>query len=71
MVDLATTEPGTSLTYERTSTREEIEAPSRDEGYHHLIADADGTVLVHGQLTSTLPTNLGGDIDFLARSMRL
>lgn len=27
-------------------------------------------VLVHGPLTATLPTKLGGDLDFLARSMR-
>ena len=73
MVDLAEAEPGTTLTYERTFTREEVEAfaaLSRDEGYPHLIADADGTVLLHGLLTATLPTKLGGDIDFLARSMR-
>lgn len=73
MVDLDELEPGTRQSYERTFTRADVErfaALSRDEGYHHLVADRDGTVLVHGLLTATLPTKLGGDIDFLARSMR-
>lgn len=73
MVEFADIEPGTTHTYERTFTREDVEqftALSRDEGYHHLVEDTDGTVLVHGLLTATLPTKLGGDIDYLARSMR-
>ena len=72
MVDLDDLEPGTRRTYERTFTREDVERfadLSNDEGYHHLVADSDGTVLVHGLLTATLPTKLGGDIDYLARSM--
>ena len=72
MVELASVEPGTTLTYERTFTREEVERfaeLSRDDGYHHLVADTDGTVLLHGLLTATLPTKIGGDLDFLARSM--
>ena len=73
MVDPAELEPGEARTVERTFTRADVERfadLSRDEGYHHLVADADGTVLVHGLLTATLPTKLGGDLDFLARSMR-
>ncbi|NIS30185.1 MAG: dehydratase, partial [Actinobacteria bacterium] len=63
MVDLAEIEPGSRHTYERTFDREDVERfaeLSRDEGYHHLVAEGDGPVLVHGLLTATLPTKLGG-----------
>lgn len=72
MVDVADLEPGTSLTYERTFTREDVERfadLSRDEGYHHLVEDSGGTVLVHGLLTATMPTKVGGDLDYVARTM--
>ena len=72
MVDLAEIEPGSRHAYERTFDREDVERfadLSRDEGYHHLVGDGDGAVLVHGLLTATLPTKLGGDIDYLARTM--
>lgn len=72
MVELDAIEPGTRRSYERTFTREDVERfteLSRDEGYHHLVADSDGRVLVHGLLTATLPTKLGGDLDYLARRM--
>ena len=35
------------------------------------MGDAEGAVLVHGLLTATLPTKLGGDLDYLARSMHV
>jgi acyl dehydratase len=63
---------GDERTYTRTFTTEEVRAfadLSNDEGYHHLVADEDGTVVVHGLLTATLPTKLGGEMDFLARTM--
>lgn len=72
MVDLDEIEPGTRRSYERTFTRGDVERfteLSRDAGYHHLVADSDGRVLVHGLLTATLPTKLGGDLDYLARRM--
>lgn len=71
MVDAGELEVGTSWTHERRFTREDVKRfaeLSGDEGHHHLV-DGDGTVLVHGLLTATLPTKLGGDIDFLARRM--
>lgn len=46
MVDPDALEPGTQRTCERTFTREGVERfadRSRDEGYHHLVADTDGT----------------------------
>lgn len=42
---------------------------SGDKGAHHVSPDGQGRLLVHGLLTATLPTKLGGDMDFLARTM--
>ena len=41
---------------------------SGDRGCHHLEGDASGRLLVHGLLTATLPTKLGGDVNFMART---
>ena len=63
---------GDSKTYTRTFTAEEVQQfvdLSNDEGSHHLVEDDDGRVVVHGLLTATMPTKLGGDIDYLARTM--
>jgi 3-hydroxybutyryl-CoA dehydratase len=60
------------FTWERTFTETDIQQFSRvsgDEGTHHVVADAQGRVMVHGLLTATLPTKIGGDINFLAREM--
>ncbi|MFB6353615.1 MAG: dehydratase [Halobacteriales archaeon] len=73
MVDLEGMEAGTSRSDARTCIRDEVERfadLSRDEGCHHLVEDADGTVLFRGLLTATLPTELGGDIDFQVRTTR-
>lgn len=73
MVDREALKPGTSRTYERTFTRADVEQfveVSHDEGHHHLVPDADGRLLVHGLLTATLPTKIGGDLNVLARSMQ-
>lgn len=71
-----TTDPtiaeGRTRTYTRTFTKEEVEQfaeLSKDEGYHHLVADDDGHVVLHGLLTATMPTKLGGELDYLARTM--
>lgn len=42
---------------------------SGDKGRRHLERDADGRLLAHGLLTATLPTKLGGDMNFIARAM--
>ncbi|MBI3550705.1 MAG: enoyl-CoA hydratase [Elusimicrobia bacterium] len=42
---------------------------SGDKGRHHLEADEAGRVMAHGLLTATLPTKLGGDLNFIARTM--
>jgi acyl dehydratase len=64
--------PGDKLTWERTFTEADIRAftqLSGDTGEHHLAPDAHGRVMVQGLLTATLPTKLGGDINFIAREM--
>lgn len=63
---------GQKLTYERVFTVEEVEAFTRltgDVGRHHLERDASGRLMVHGLLTATLPTRIGGELDYIARDM--
>ncbi|WP_437569945.1 hotdog domain-containing protein [Sorangium sp. So ce542] len=48
----------------------EFQRVSGDAGRHHAQPDAQGRRVVHGLLTATLPTRLGGEIDFLAREMQ-
>jgi acyl dehydratase len=40
-----------------------------DEGSHHLEPDAEGRLLVHGLLTASLATEIGGRYDVLSRTM--
>ena len=42
---------------------------SGDQGIHHLVPDDKGRLMAHGLLTATLPTKIGGDINFIAREM--
>lgn len=63
---------GTVRTVSRTFTREDVEAfaaISRDEGVHHVEPDDEGRLQLHGLLLAVLPTQLGGRLDFLARTM--
>jgi len=63
---------GETRTVERTFTPEEVRAfadLSGDDQPRHLDPDDEGRLLVHGLLTATLPTAIGGDLEILARSM--
>lgn len=63
---------GTTLQFERTFTRDDVERfteLSGDRGTHHRVESAGGQLLVHGLLTASLPTKLGGDIDYVAAEM--
>jgi acyl dehydratase len=63
---------GDTLTWERTFTEEDIRLFARfsgDEGEHHLEPDEKGRLMVHGLLTATLPTKIGGDHNFIAREL--
>lgn len=65
-------EAGSVRRFERAFTREEVRAfveLSRDEGSHHVEPDEDGRFLVHGLLTATMPTKIGGEDDVLASEM--
>lgn len=42
---------------------------SGDTQPRHTEPDSSGRLLVHGLLTATLPTQIGGDLDVLARTM--
>ena len=63
---------GQKWTYERTFTLGDVSAfaeVSGDRGVHHLVPDSRGRIMVQGLLTATLPTKLGGDLNYIARKM--
>ncbi|MFC5972994.1 MaoC family dehydratase N-terminal domain-containing protein [Halomarina salina] len=71
---MADVSAGDTSSYERTFTHEDVEQfteVSNDAGEHHVETDDEGRLLVHGLLTATIPTKLGGDLDFVARTMDL
>lgn len=63
---------GDISSWERIFTVEDVQQfgqISGDLGIHHVESDAQGRLLVQGLLTATLPTKLGGDLNFIARRM--
>jgi acyl dehydratase len=63
---------GDVVSWERVFTEEDVQLfaqVSKDQGIHHMQRDASGRLLVHGLLTATLPTKIGGDLNFIAREM--
>jgi 3-hydroxybutyryl-CoA dehydratase len=63
---------GDVSSWERTFTTEDVEQFGRisgDLGVHHVKPDNQGRLLVQGLLTATLPTKLGGDLNFIAREL--
>ena len=63
---------GDVMSWERTFTVEEIAAFAKlsgDEGVHHMTPDDKGRIRVHGLLTMSLPTHIGGELDFIASEM--
>lgn len=64
---------GDILSWERTFTEEDVRSFARfsgDQGVHHLEPDAQGRLMVHGLLTATLPTKIGGDLNLIARDLK-
>jgi acyl dehydratase len=64
--------PGHKLVAERAFTVEDVRAFTRisgDAGAHHVELDAEGRLMVHGLLTCTILTGLGGTLNYLAREM--
>ena len=65
-------EVGQKASYERTFTIRDVELfaeLSGDRGEHHVQPDSEGRVMIHGLLTATIPTKLGGDINYIAREI--
>ena len=63
---------GDVVSWERTFTEEDVRRfaeYSGDGGEHHVRADESGRLMVHGLLTATLPTKVGGDMNFIARQL--
>ncbi|GHO43834.1 hotdog domain-containing protein [Ktedonospora formicarum] len=63
---------GDKKSWERTFTLEDVRNFSHlsgDQGAHHLLPDNRGRIMVHGLLTATLPTKLGGEMNYIARTM--
>ncbi|WP_224268883.1 MaoC/PaaZ C-terminal domain-containing protein [Haloprofundus salinisoli] len=64
--------PGESYTVERTFTPEEVDRfadLSGDTQPQHTDPDDEGRRMVHGLLTATLPTQIGGEHEVLAHTM--
>ncbi|HSR47584.1 MAG TPA: hypothetical protein VLL77_06295 [Anaerolineales bacterium] len=63
---------GDIVSWKRTFTEDDVRAFSRitgDEGSHHVHPDLQGRLMVQGLLTASLPTKIGGDLDYLAQAM--
>lgn len=64
---------GDTVSWERTFTENDIRLfnqVSGDQGVHHVLPDEQGRLMVHGLLTATVPTKIGGDMNFIAREMK-
>ena len=65
-------QPGDRFTIDRIFTKEDVllfSTLTGDKGQHHLTPNAEGSVIVHGLLTGSLPTILGGALNFLIATM--
>lgn len=63
---------GDIFTWQRTFSEEDITRfaqLSGDHGVQHLQPDEHGRIMAHGLLTATLPTKIGGDLNFIAHHM--
>ena len=63
---------GEIITWQRTFTEQDVGEFGRlsgDQGIHHIAPDEEGQLMVQGLLTATLPTKIGGDLNFIARCM--
>ena len=63
---------GDIISWQRTFSEEDIRLfgqLSGDEGIQHIQSDDQSRLMVQGLLTATLPTKIGGDLNFIARQM--
>ena len=64
---------GDIVSWQRTFSEDDVRLFNKisgDEGVHHVTPDEQGRLMVHGLLTATLPTKVGGDMNFIARDMK-
>jgi 3-hydroxybutyryl-CoA dehydratase len=72
MAERPAVELGSQSRWSRVFTVEDVRhfsEVSGDRGVHHVELDAQGRLMVQGLLTATLPTKLGGDLNYLAREL--
>lgn len=65
-------EEGDVITYERTFTNEDVlqfGEITRDQQDIHTEPDEEGRLVVQGLLTGSLMTKIGGDLNYIARTM--
>ena len=63
---------GDVISWQRTFTADDVHRFSQvsgDAGAHHVLPDEQGRLMVQGLLTATLPTKIGGDLNFIAREL--
>lgn len=63
---------GDTHTHERTFTPEDVRRfgeLSGDQQSIHTDPNEEGRLVVQGLLTATIPTKIGGDLEFIARTM--
>jgi acyl dehydratase len=61
---------GQKTTHTRVFTEDDVRLfgdLSGDKGIHHVQPDSLGRIMVQGLLTATIPTKIGGDMNFIAR----
>lgn len=61
---------GQRMSHTRVFTKEDVRLfgeLSGDKGIHHVQPDSLGRIMVQGLLTATIPTKMGGDMNFIAR----
>jgi len=69
-MDICKFKAGDEVTYARLITREDIlkfADISHDRGFHHI--NLESRLLAHGLLIASLPTKLGGDMNYIAQTM--
>lgn len=67
-----TVNSGDMFHWERTFTDEEVLHFGKitgDQGIHHVEHDDQGRLMVHGLLTASIGTKIGGDLNYIARKM--
>ncbi|MBS2968000.1 enoyl-CoA hydratase [Metabacillus sp. KIGAM252] len=63
---------GDVFTWDRMFSEEEVvffAELTGDQGRHHMEKDEQGRLMVHGLMTASIGTKIGGDLNYIAREM--